>query len=75
MVGNIEQTLSHTCHCDGFRLSPCSGFIGRLDAQKGYDLLLESLVEVLEDLIKKSHRWICELVFLTDHAGMHVYIE
>jgi len=24
-------------------------FIGRLDAQKGYDLLLESLVEVLED--------------------------
>ena len=24
------------------------GFIGRLDAQKGYDLLLESLVEVLE---------------------------
>lgn len=53
-VGNITQTLSHTCHCDGFRLSPYSGFIGRLDAQKGYDLLLESLVEVLEDLIEKK---------------------
>ena len=25
------------------------GFIGRLDSQKGYDLLLESLVEVLEE--------------------------
>ena len=34
-------------------LTGCKGplmcFIGRLDAQKGYDLLLESLVEVLED--------------------------
>jgi len=28
---------------------PLMCFIGRLDAQKGYDLLLESLVEVLED--------------------------
>eukprot|EP00438_Fugacium_kawagutii_P036223 Skav206634 [mRNA] locus=scaffold2313:166059:180766:- [translate_table: standard] len=35
-------------------LTGCTGplmcFIGRLDSQKGYDLLLESLVEVLEDL-------------------------
>mmetsp|Transcript_65872 Transcript_65872/g.104488 ORF Transcript_65872/g.104488 Transcript_65872/m.104488 type:complete len:938 (+) Transcript_65872:38-2851(+) len=34
-------------------LTGCTGplmcFIGRLDSQKGYDLLLESLVEVLED--------------------------
>ena len=34
-------------------LTGCTGplmcFIGRLDAQKGYDLLWESLVEVLED--------------------------
>merc|ERR1719356_485801 len=28
---------------------PLMCFIGRLDAQKGYDLLLESLVEILED--------------------------
>ena len=28
------------------------GFIGRLDSQKGYDLLLESLVEVLEEPIQ-----------------------
>merc|ERR1719293_337160 len=28
---------------------PLLCFIGRLDAQKGYDLLLEALVEVLED--------------------------
>merc|ERR1719436_2149407 len=28
---------------------PMICFIGRLDAQKGYDLLLESLIEVLED--------------------------
>jgi glycogen synthase len=31
------------------------GFIGRLDSQKGYDLLLESLVEVLEDEPKHHH--------------------
>ena len=29
------------------------GFIGRLDSQKGYDLLLESLVEVLEEPLKQ----------------------
>ncbi len=29
--------------------SPSRGFIGRLDSQKGFDLLLESLVEVLEE--------------------------
>merc|ERR1719436_1390873 len=28
---------------------PMMCFVGRLDAQKGYDLLLESLIEVLED--------------------------
>merc|ERR1719277_1634018 len=28
---------------------PLLCFVGRLDAQKGYDLLLESLIEVLED--------------------------
>ena len=33
------------------------GFIGRLDSQKGYDLLLESLIEVLEDR-RASASWI-----------------
>jgi granule-bound starch synthase len=34
----------------GASTGPMMCFIGRLDAQKGYDLLLESLVEVLEDI-------------------------
>merc|ERR1719284_2097540 len=33
----------------GESTGPMMCFVGRLDAQKGYDLLLESLVEVLED--------------------------
>ncbi|CAK0866518.1 unnamed protein product [Prorocentrum cordatum] len=33
----------------GASSGPMMCFIGRLDAQKGYDLLLESLIEVLED--------------------------
>ena len=34
------------------------GFIGRLDAQKGYDLLLESLVEVLEESNGTVGQWV-----------------
>ncbi|CAK9008882.1 Granule-bound starch synthase 1 [Durusdinium trenchii] len=50
---DIAKTELKTSYRAQNGLTGCTGplmcFIGRLDSQKGYDLLLESLVEVLED--------------------------
>eukprot|EP00439_Symbiodinium_sp_Y106_P084116 s109_g24.t3 len=42
---NLYRKQNNMTECKG----PLMCFIGRLDAQKGYDLLLEALMEVLED--------------------------